>query len=294
MPKTPPPASPKAPYDDVPVRWLIKWGLVTLGVAGLCGYMALCLLFYQGQWQIVLHPAPQQAIPKDALPPYQEVHFAATEQGEPQLYGWWIPADVGSEFAADTLVYFPDGSGSLSDRTRWITVLHQLGINILAMDYRGFGNSARLHPGQRTLDEDARNTMSYLTGLRHISPSHIVIYGEGLGAKPALYAATQVANAGCVILMNPRLSQKSLFDADGRTHLLPMRWLLREDFSLQPEISQVSVPKLIVTSIGTQTAESETRAVFDAASAPKQFFKLPQSAGNADLGVYLRQNLHRD
>lgn len=293
MPKIPPPSSSKAPYDDVPVGWLIKWGLITLGVAGICGYMALCLLFYQGQWQIVLHPAPQQAIPAGALPPYQEVHFAATEQGIPQLYGWWIPAEIGSEFASDTIVFFPDGSGSLSDRVRWITVLHQLGINVFAIDYRGFGNSVPLHPGQISLEEDARNTMSYLTGLRHIEPSHIVIYGEGLGAKPALAAAKQLSNVCCLILMNPQLSQRSLFDADGRTHLLPMRWLLREDFPLQPEISQVSVPKLIVTSIGTQTAESESRVVFDAATAPKQFLKLPQSAGNADLGVFLRQTLRK-
>jgi uncharacterized protein len=291
MPKTAPPQSAKAPYDDVPIRWLIKWGLITLVLAGICGYMALCLLFYQGQWQIVLHPSPQQAIPKDALPPYQEVHFAATEQGIPQLYGWWIPADVGSEFATDTIVFFPDGSGSLSDRMRRITILHQLGINVFAIDYRGFGNSAKVRPGELSLKEDASNTMSYLTGLRHIQPSQIVIYGEGLGAKPALFAATQVPNACCVILIDPRISQQSLFDADGRTHLLPMRWLIRDDFSLLPEISHVAVSKLIVTTIGTQTSESEARAVFDAASAPKQFLKLPESAGNADLGVFLRNTL---
>jgi pimeloyl-ACP methyl ester carboxylesterase len=278
-------------YENVDVRWLIKWGLITLLVAALCGYLALCLLFYQGQWQIVLHPAPMQTVPAGALPPYQEVHFAATEQGVPQLYGWWIPADTGSEFIADTLVFFPDGNGSLTDRMRWLTVIHQLGINIFAIDYRGFGNSARLHPSELSLEEDARSTVNYLSGLRHIPPSHLVIYGEGLGAKPALFATSQEPKVCCIVLMNPRISQRSIFDADPRTHLLPLGWLLRDDFSLQPEISQSAAPKLIVTSIGTQTAESDARAVFDLASPPKAFLKLPESAGTVDLAAYLRRVL---
>jgi pimeloyl-ACP methyl ester carboxylesterase len=291
LPKQPRPRSSGPEHELIELRWLVRWGLISVGVAALCGYLALCLLFYQGQWQLVLHPAPLQAVPKGALPPYQEVHFAATEQGVPQLDGWWIPADVESEFASDTLVFFPDGNGSLSDRLQWLTDLHRLGINILAMEYRGFGNSARIRPNQRTMEDDALDTLTYLTGLRHVPPSHIVVYAEGLGAKPALFATNQQPNICCVILSNPRMSQRSVFDADTRTHLLPLRWLLRDDFSLQPEISQTSVPKLIVTTIATQTAEADARSVFAAAHDPKAFLKLPPTSGTAQLGEYLRNTL---
>ena len=41
--------------------WLIKAIAFTILVALFCGYLTLCLLFYQGQWQLVLHPTRTSA-----------------------------------------------------------------------------------------------------------------------------------------------------------------------------------------------------------------------------------------
>ena len=42
--------------------WLVKALAAVLLAAVLCGYLTLCLLFYQGQWQLVLHPSRDTSI----------------------------------------------------------------------------------------------------------------------------------------------------------------------------------------------------------------------------------------
>jgi pimeloyl-ACP methyl ester carboxylesterase len=271
--------------------WLLKAGILAVVAAAVCGYLALCLLFYQGQWQLVLHPAPMQTIPSGALPTYQEVHFATTESGTPTLFGWWIPSDPGSSMEADTLVYFPSGTGSISERTVRMNHLHQLRINVFAFDYRGFGNSAKLHPSQVSLNEDAVSAVRYLTDTRHIPPSHLVLMGEGLGCLPALHAANETPGIAAVILDSPRLSQFSVFQADPRTGILPLKLLIRDDFSLGADLQKLTAPKLILASIRTEQNAADVRAVYDAAANPKTLVDAPAEFGTGKFHAALSEFL---
>ncbi|HSY35508.1 MAG TPA: hypothetical protein VK814_07140, partial [Acidobacteriaceae bacterium] len=86
-----------APPDVVSPIWLIKAIALTIVAALLCGYLTLCLLFYQGQWQLVLHPTRTSANPASiAGIPYEFIRFGPDESATPQLTGWWIPAAPGS------------------------------------------------------------------------------------------------------------------------------------------------------------------------------------------------------
>jgi len=44
-----------------------------------------------------------------------------------------------------------NGSGSLSDTLPQLQALHNLGINVFAFDYRGFGKSLNVHPRKPAL-----------------------------------------------------------------------------------------------------------------------------------------------
>jgi uncharacterized protein len=148
--------------EVVDPRWLLKaLGLILL-LALVCGYLTLCVLFYQGQWQLVLHPSRSTAAPAAiAGTPIAPVRFGLDESAMPQLTGWWIPApplpSQGRLSSGTTVLYLPGGEGSLadSDAPATLAALHTADLSIFAFDYRGYGQSALLHPNQRRMQQDA-------------------------------------------------------------------------------------------------------------------------------------------
>src|SRR5258705_8925106 len=75
-PARPTSRQPTAPPDVVSPIWLVKAIVLTIVAALLCGYLTLCLLFYQGQWQLVLHPSRTSASPVSiAGIPYELIRF---------------------------------------------------------------------------------------------------------------------------------------------------------------------------------------------------------------------------
>ena len=205
---TPPPGwkNPLAPQQPLTnPRWLAAGLAATLALAVVCVYLAFCLLFWQGQWQLVFKPSPAiTATPASIGLKYDEIAFDATETGVLQLNGWWIPAGNTSPYAADTLLFMHDGSGSLSATVPQLLALHQLGINIFVFDYRGFGKSVHLHPSEASTNEDADAAWNYLVDTRHLPPSSIVLDGVGLGAAIAAETARRHPQAPAVILEDPR------------------------------------------------------------------------------------------
>ena len=101
--RTPPAERRKAasanPNADVDPRWLLQAGAICVLIAIVCGYLTLCLLFYQGQWQLVLHPKRDNATTSQlpvADAAAELIHFGPDDSAVPQLVGWWIPATPGS------------------------------------------------------------------------------------------------------------------------------------------------------------------------------------------------------
>ena len=77
---------------------------------------------------------------------YDEIRFDATETGVLRLTAGGFPAERLRIYR--TLLFLHDGSGSLSDTLPQLQALHNLGMNIFAFDYRGFGKSVNIHPSQ--------------------------------------------------------------------------------------------------------------------------------------------------
>ena len=202
----PPPGwkNPLAPQQPLAsARWLLAAVLATLGFAVLCVYITICLLFWQGQWQLTFHPTSTiTSTPASVGLKYDEVQFDATETGVLQLNGWWIPA--GGQTPANTLLLLHGASGNLSDTVRQVQILHQLGLNVFVFDYRGFGKSRYLHPSEASTNQDADAAWSYLTDTRHLAPSTIAIDGIGLGAAIAAETARRHPQIPALILEDPQ------------------------------------------------------------------------------------------
>src|SRR5580704_13948903 len=73
--------------------WLLKSLGLSFAGAVLCAWGTLCLLFWQGSWQLLYHPSAMVTrTPAAAGLAFEQIGFAATETGKLQLEGWWIPA----------------------------------------------------------------------------------------------------------------------------------------------------------------------------------------------------------
>jgi pimeloyl-ACP methyl ester carboxylesterase len=243
--RTPPPGWKDPLAQQQPLvsgHWLLYAVLGVVGLAAISAYLTLCLLFYQGQWQVVFHPSRTiTSTPANVGLKYDDVRFDFTGTGTPQLAGWWIPAEPGASLSGHTLLLLHDGRGSLSDLTEQLKVLHSLGINIFAFDYRGFGQSADTHPSEERVYEDADAAWNYLTDTRHLDPKSIVLYGTGLGATIAAEAAIRHPESPALVLENPAPPALSLIAADSRTSILPIRWLFRDRFEIVPRLRSLSV-----------------------------------------------------
>jgi len=237
-----------APPDVVSPIWLIKAIALTIVAALLCGYLTLCLLFYQGQWQLVLHPTRTSANPASiAGIPYEFIRFGPDESATPQLTGWWIPAAPGSRYAPITILFLPDGNGSLANSIPILASLHNLGLNVFAFDYRGYGQSAPARPSQQSMTQDTDTAWQYLTTTRAISTQRIIPYGTGVGTSLASRLAADHNTIPALILDTPRADLLNVAIRDPRAKLLPVRLLFHERFPIAEPLSTLHTPKLLIS-----------------------------------------------
>jgi uncharacterized protein len=247
--------------ESVDPMWLLKAIAATIGVAIICGYLALCLLFYQGQWQFVLHPARTSSAPASIDgAPYQLLHFGPGDSATPQLVGWWIPAAPPARYAKTTLLFLPPGDGSLANSIPTLAALHNLGINVFAFDYRGYGQSANTHPTQQKMVQDAESALTYLTSSRHIAANQIILYGAGAGASLAASLATSHPAIPALILDSPQADLLDTVRRDPRSSLLPVSLLFHEDFPLTAPLQTLRTPKLVLSKSGHPPAAYRTAA----------------------------------
>ena len=276
--KTPPRNSAPEPPPTVSARWLASMLAISLVAAAFCGYCALCLLFYQGQWQMLFHPSRSiGATPASAGLAYSDIRFDVTDSGLPRLDGWWIPAAPNAAYATDTVLYLHGGRGSLSDCVPALANLHALGLNVFAIDYQGFGRSAGRHPTERLADDDSIAAFTYLTGTRQIAPGHIVVYGDGIGATFAALLAARFAPAAA-ILQDPNPPARQIFLADARARMMPL-WLLQKEF-LDPsaDLARAHVPRLF---LDVRSPAARAHRLFQSSSYPKQYYDLRSSSPSA-------------
>ena len=226
-------------------RWLLGAVALTIGAAVFCAWCALCLLFWQGSWQLLYHPAPVVArTPSTAGLAFDAVGFAATDTGTPRLAGWWVAAAPDAKFARLTVLFLHGQDGNLGDTVDALARLHGAGLNVLAFDYRGHGQSQFVRPSEAHWRQDAEWAIEYLTGTRHVAPGAIVLDGTGLGANLALEEAAAHPELAGVIVERPLPDPMSAIFSDARARMVPAHLLVRDRYDLNAAAANVRVPVL--------------------------------------------------
>jgi len=250
-------------HENVDPRWLLKAIGAVLLAAMACTWFALCLLYYQGQWQIVLHPVRTASQSASA----NAVRFSPNESGQTQLVGQLLTASPGSRYSNLTVLFLAGGDGSVANSAQTIAALHDIGLNVFAFDYRGYGLSNGPHPNQQRMTEDSEATWRYLTTTRGLPASQIVLYGTGVGASLATHVAGQHPEIPALILDSP---YTDLIDIarQNSPRLLPIGLLFNDRFPLIEPLVNLRTPKLLI-------AGSTPPAAYVTAADPKITMNLP-------------------
>ncbi len=232
-------------------RWLLRAGMVMLAVAFVCGYLTLCWLFYQGQWQLVLHPTRTAERPATiGGSGYDVVRFGPDGSGIPQLTAWWMPPGDADRYRHLVVLYLPSGDGSLRDATPVLDGLRRMGVAVFAINYRGYGESAAVNPSEMRMRVDAETAWNYLVKERKVQGADVVPFGMGVGASLVLGLARSHAEISAMVLDAPRFDVVERVKADPRVRFLPVNFLLRDRFALEPAMAESKVPKLIFSGAG--------------------------------------------
>ena len=272
-------------HQVVDPRWLGKVLLLAIVAAFVCSYLAMCLLFGLGSWQLVLHPTHKAG---GTGLPAEHVQFGPGENGKPAIAGEFFAAAAQGERSAlreyTTVLYLRTGDGQLDFAdAALIASLHDLGLNVLAFDYRGYGGSgARPHPSEKTMNEDADSAWAYLRGVRGVSAPHLVIYGAGVGASVAANLAVKHPEAAALIVRNADAGVLATVLRDRRSRFFPVRLLFHDRFPLGA-LRNVTLPKLLLdigpwdTDAAGGGPEQRTRMeAYRSAADPKFTVTLPQ------------------
>ena len=159
------------------------------------------------------------------------------------MQGGWIP-ETGARY---TVVYLHDEKGNLGDTVDALKTLHESGLNVLAFDYRGYGQSKFEHPTEAKWRQDAEWALTYLTGTRHIDSHSIVLIGSGLGADLAVEVAAAHPELAGVVLEMPIDAPVDVIFNDPRAKLVPARFLVRDRYDLDAAAEKLRIPSFWLT-----------------------------------------------
>jgi len=234
-------------------------------------YGALVLFVYLMQSRLLYLPdLPSRALtrnPQQIGMPYENLELIT--QDHVRLHGWFIHAPQGQRRAS--LLFFHGNAGNISHRLESIAIFHELGLDVLIIDYRGYGQSNG-RPSERGTARDARAAWQYLVTQRGIPDAEIVLFGRSLGAAVAAQLATEVTARGLIL----ESGYTSVPDLAARVYpFLPVRLLSRFRYDTHSMLRNISCPVLVVHSREDEIVPfHHGEALYQAAHEPKQLLTI--------------------
>ncbi|MGD8811966.1 MAG: alpha/beta hydrolase [Thioalkalispiraceae bacterium] len=230
------------------------------------GLLVLNAWFYMLQPGMLFYPFERiDATPADWGLEYENVAMLTADNV--QLHGWYLPVKQSRQ----VVLFFHGNGGNISHRGDSLKILHDLGLNVFIIDYRGYGLSeGRL--SENGLYQDAMAAWLYLQNQRGHQQRDIIIFGRSLGGAVAIWLASQVEARALIV--------ESVFSSvrDMASQMMPgiSRFIyLRYGFDNLSGIRRVNEPLLVMHSPDDEIIPFQLgERVFAAANTPKYFYRL--------------------
>jgi pimeloyl-ACP methyl ester carboxylesterase len=256
------------------LRRIARWTAVATLLAALTG----CAWLDTKLRQIVFRPTPGRLAGFDGLRPGDQ-SFATPVPGEApgtldSLQMWWLPH---AEPQAPTLLYLHGTFRNLYRNIGKIDALRDAGFSVLAVDYRGWGESSSIVPTEKTIYADAEVAWAELAR-RQPDPRKRVIYGHSMGGGVAIELASRLHHGvdyGGLIVESTFTRMRDVASANGT-----LGWLLSglwsENFDSIDKIGKVDAPVLILHGSKDNTVPLTLgQQLRDAAKSGVQWVEIP-------------------
>jgi uncharacterized protein len=180
------------------------------------------------------------------------------------------------------------GSTQVQMIQQQLKALFELGYDVFAFDYRGFGNSDGA-PTEQGLYADAFAAYNYLTRVQGVPASRVVLSGRSLGGAVAIDLATRVPAAG-LILFAPIDSVPSV--AARLYPWAPVRLLATHEFNSFAKAAAIDIPVLHFSGWpDPYMPRTDARALFARFRGPK--LMVETGGGHHHAGFTHRADLYR-
>ena len=213
----------------------------------------------------------------------EEIWIKVPGKGDQRIHAWWMPqADGGAGTAgsapgsrdAPALLYLHGSRWNLTGSSFRIAKWREMGFSVLAIDYRGFGQSSGDLPSEAKAYEDAALAWDWLKA-KMPDAQRRYIYGHSLGGAVAIDLAAKLGahEAAGLITESTFTSVPDVVSASPYGWL-PVGFLISQRFEALEKIKKVALPKLLMHGTSdTVIPHAMSDALFKAASEPKRLVK---------------------
>ncbi|NIP18225.1 MAG: alpha/beta fold hydrolase, partial [Xanthomonadales bacterium] len=191
-----------------------------------------------------------------------------------------------AERSRGVLLFLHGNAGNISHRLDSIAIFRDLGLDVLIIDYRGYGRSEG-RPSEQGTYLDARAAWDHLVDERGIEPGRIAVFGRSLGAAVVSHLAIDTTPAGVIL----ESCFSSALDMARRLYpFMPARLITRLDYPATDNARRFNSPVMVIHSRHDEIIPFEMgRAVYDAAPQPKRFLEIH---GDHNAGFFLSRAIY--
>jgi len=226
---------------------------------------------------VYLSNLPERALgasPSDIGLDYEDVSLTTSDNE--RLHGWYIPT-VDSRGA---LLFFHGNAGNISHRLDSIKIFHELDMDILIIDYRGYGQSTGKATEQGTY-LDAQAAWDYLINSRRIPADRIIVFGRSLGGAVGAWLGVQHTPAAVIIESS---FSSGVAMANRLYPFLPVRLITRLKYPVADYAARLKCPVLVVHSRHDEIIPfTMGQAIHAAVKQQKKFLELRGDHNNGFL-----------
>gem|GEM_PF-129172 len=261
--------------------------LLTVGGVLTVAYSSACLYLLLQQNRLIFLPsAVIEKTPAFLELDYEDVWLpvSAGAGKVENIHGWWIPAASPNEGSAGAVLHLHGNGVNMGANVNQAHRFHKLGLDVLMIDYRGYGRSQGSFPSEAQVYEDAETAWNYLVLKRGINPGGIFIYGHSLGGAIGLELAVRHPEAAGLIVESSFTSMRDMVNClHGYFRIFPVNWLLKQRFDSISKVRYLQMPVLFIHGTADNgVPASMSQILFSAAPEPKQLF-LVSGAGHNDV-----------
>jgi hypothetical protein len=256
-------------------------GLVLIALLLVLAVFAIRALVRIYEPRILFHPEMGLAInPGIVGMEYEDV---AIRSGELFIHGWFFPAE-----SDKYLIYYHGNAGTIADRIEFVKDILPLKLNVLMIDYRGYGKSEGM-PTIEGTRQDAIAAVAWMMATKKAPTNKIILWGHSLGAAAALIAANHYRGVSGVIVESGFVSARRL--ALELFPIIPVAFVT-DAFNNGDIVETLQVPKLFIHgTVDNLVPFGQGKELFRRATGQKLFVPI-KGASHSDLsrvggGAYL-------